>query len=284
MFDVAVIGRGPAAVSAAVTLKIREKDILLIGEKPSEKVAKAHKIKNYPGLFDISGQELSDAFEEHLKRLDIKPVSDSIVTVYAMGNSFSLQAKSGEVYSAKSVIVATGVVNEKSIDGEKELLGRGVSYCVTCDAQLHKGKAVAVMAYNDVPEDETELLKKLCTEVYFLPMGNVSVPQGVTVINDKPLKIVSKDLFNRTLITEGGQFDISCVFIEKDAIAPTALIPGIETDGRHILTDRKMATNIPGLFACGDVAGKPYQYVKAAGEGNVAALSAVEYISGMNSN
>ena len=133
-YDIAIIGTGPAGLEAAITAKIRNKKILLLGSRDlSLKVEKAHTIQNYLGLPNVSGTDLKAAYEAHLKALAIEITEDKINAIYAMGQYFALQGN-GTNYEAQTVILATGVSTAKPYPGEEEFLGRGVSYCATCDA------------------------------------------------------------------------------------------------------------------------------------------------------
>ena len=137
LYDVAILGTGPAGVSAAITLKIRNKNIILLGSRNlTDKMGKAHEIQNYPGLPAVKGDELQGAFKKHLDSLGIEITEDQVTACYALGDKFSMTAKSGKTYSAKSVIIATGVSFGKAYEGEEQFLGLGVSYCATCDAPL----------------------------------------------------------------------------------------------------------------------------------------------------
>ena len=279
-FDIAVIGTGPAGVSAAITAKIRNKNVILLGSKGlSPKISKAPFIENYPGLPAISGAELAAKLKEHLAALDISITDKQVGAVYAMGEHFVLQAGE-DMIEAKTVIAATGIVQSKPLTGEDKFLGRGVSYCATCDARLYKGKTVAVLGYSADAADEAEYLAEVVDKVVYLHLGGglPSPRENIVVTEEKPVEISGESSVN-ALVTDKAVHEVSCVFILRDAVMPDKLIPGIETDGPHIRADLNMQTNIPGLFVCGDIAGKPYQYVKAAGQGNVAALSAISYLN-----
>ena len=278
-YDIAIIGTGPAGVSAALTAKNRNKTILLLGSRQmSEKVAKAHEIRNYPGLPFVKGEELAEAFRNQLDRMEIPITEQRIGVVYAMGDYFALQAGE-EMLEAKTVILATGVVSAKPLPGEEALLGRGVSYCATCDAPLYRGRAAAVIGYSPREESEAAFLSEVCSRVIYFPMypGETDLPDKVEVIREKPAEILKAEN-GLKVKTEEGEYAADGVFVLREAVAPAQLVPGLETDGAHVKVNRKMETNLPGVFACGDLAGTPYQYVKAAGEGNVAALSAAAYI------
>lgn len=281
-WDIAIIGTGPAGLSAAVTAKIRNKRVLLLGSRDlSEKIGKAHEIRNYLGFPAASGAELAAAFQKHIDAMGIEITEKRVNAVYAMGDYFALQAGE-EILEAAAVILATGVTPGKPLPGEEELLGRGVSYCATCDAALYRGKTAAVIGFSPREESEAAFLSEGCEKVLYFPMypEETRLPGGVAVIREKPLAIEEKE-GKRLVKTANGAYIADGVFVLREAIAPSQLVPGLETEGGHVKVDRNMAASIPGVFACGDVTGTPYQYIKAAGEGNVAALSAVRHLDQM---
>ena len=280
-YDIAIIGTGPAGLEAAITAKIRNKKILLLGNRDfSMKLQKAELIRNYLGFPDISGKELAERFEEHLENMEIEITQDKITAVYAMGDYFALQGGDNQFYEATSVILATGVMQGKLYPGEEEFLGRGVSYCATCDAPLYHGKTALVVGSSAKEEAEADFLAEVADEGFYIPTykGDVNVSEQVTVVHEKPKKIYEKE-GKRILQTDAGKYPVDGVFILRESVSPGQLVPGLEVDKSHVVVDRNMATNIPGCFACGDITGLPYQYIKAAGEGNIAALSAVGYLA-----
>jgi len=282
-YDIAIIGTGPAGVSAALTAKNRNKRILLLGSRQmSEKVAKAHEIRNYPGLPFVKGEDLAAAFRDQLDRMEIPVTEQRIGAVYAMGDYFALQAGE-EMLEASTVILATGVVMAKTLPGEEALLGRGVSYCATCDAPLYRGRTAAVIGYSPREEAEAAFLAGVCSKVLYFPMykEQTDLPDTVEVIRETPGEILKKET-GLAVKTEAGEYSADGVFVLREAVAPGQLVPGLETDGPHVTVNRRMETNLPGVFACGDLVGTPYQYVKAAGEGNIAAISAATYIDRKN--
>ena len=185
------------------------------------------------------------------------------------------------MFEAKSVIISTGVVTGKTLPGENENLGRGVSYCATCDAALYKGKEAIVIGYNPKEEQEVIFLAERAEKVTYIALyKNVSfLADNIEIIEDNIPKEIVKDGDKVTLVTNKGSYQADGIFILRDAMSPDKLVPGLEINEGHIVVDRTMSTNIEGVFACGDITGKPYQYMKAAGEGNVAALSAVSYLA-----
>lgn len=280
-YDIAIIGTGPAGLEAAVTAKIRNKSILLFGNKSlSNKIEKAHTIKNYLGLPEISGEDLQNAFKKHLEQMEIEITEDKVNAVYSMGDYFAIQGHGG-IYEAATVILACGLSTVKEFSGELENLGRGVSYCATCDGMLYKEKNVVVIGYNKEDEKEADYLAEIVNKVIYIPMyqGETDLDARIEVVrNQNPTGI--EKLENRCILqTDSGKIEADGIFILRESVAPSQLVPGLALEKNHVIVDRKQRTNIAGLFACGDITGAPYQYIKAAGEGNVAALSAVNYLS-----
>lgn len=291
-YDIAIIGTGPAGISAAITGKIRNKSILLLGSAGlSEKIEKAHQILNYPGFPAISGKELSEKLKEHLTSMDIQITPERVSTVYAMGDYFALQTGKA-MYEARSVILASGILQGKALDGEKELLGKGVSYCVTCDAQFYRNKTAAIISYNRETEAEADFLAEIAEKVYYFPMykNDPQVSDKVQIMQENPVAVKAMEVSSETpglvklegVQTEADLLPVDGVFIMRDSIPPQQLVPGLAMDGNHVSVNLKMETNIPGCFACGDITGKPYQYIRAAGQGNTAVLSAVAWLSKMD--
>lgn len=279
-YDIAIIGTGPAGISAAITAKVRNKNILLLGGKSvSDKIAKAHTVMNYPGLPAISGEDFRAAMENHLHEMDISVTPDAINMVYPMGDYFALAGK-GTAYEATTLILASGINFGKPYPGEQEYLGRGISYCATCDAPLYRGKKAIIIAQSPAEEAEADFMSEICSEVLYFPLykEEVRTCNKVTVIRDVPVSINGTVKANSITAKSGEIYTADGIFILRDSIAPDQLVPGLVLDGGHISVNRKMETNVPGCFACGDITGTPYQYIKAAGEGNVAALSAVAYL------
>ena len=226
----------------------------------------------------ISGEDLAKAFKNHIDSMDITITEGKVNAVYPMGSYFGLQV-SQDIYEAETIIVATGVVTGKTFKGENELLGRGVSYCATCDAPLYRNKTVAVIGYSPKEEQEAEFLAELCEKVLYLPMykEEVNLSDKVTIINEKPTAIIGENKV-QSLQTEKNNYEVDGIFILRDSIPPAQLVSGLEIKDNHIVVNSQMETNIKGCFACGDIVGRPYQYIKAAGQGNIAGLSAVAYL------
>ena len=279
-YDIAIVGTGPGGLEAAITAKLRNKDIILFGSKElSHKITKAVEIRNYLGLPDITGEKLAGAYHDHLEAMEIKINETRINAVYAMGDYFVLQS-ADQMFESKSVIISTGVVAGKAFPGEDENLGRGVSYCATCDAALYKGKEAIVIGYSVREEEEANFLAEKADKVTYIALyKDVSqLADNIEVVTGTVPKEIIKEGDKMILVTNKDRLSADGIFILRDAVSADKLVPGLLMKDGHIAVGRDMSTNIEGVFACGDVTGKPYQYIKAAGEGNVAALSAVSYL------
>ncbi|WP_346930941.1 NAD(P)/FAD-dependent oxidoreductase [Clostridium sp.] len=278
-YDIAIVGSGPAGISAALNAKIRNKSFVIFGsDELSNKLVKAHEINNYLGFYGKSGKEIQEAFSNHLRAMDIKITEEKINNIYAMGDYFALMVND-KMYEATSVILATGIQYGKLFPGEEKLLGKGVGYCATCDAPLYKNKVVTIIAYSKKEEEEANFIATLASKVYYIPMYKefVNVHASIEVVNDTPMEIIGGDKVEK-LVLKNKEITTDGLFILRDSISPGQLVPGLKIVDNHVEVDRQMQTNLKGCFAAGDIVGRPYQYIKSAGEGNVAALSAVSYV------
>ncbi|OFI06848.1 thioredoxin reductase [Clostridium acetireducens DSM 10703] len=278
-YDIAIIGSGPAGLAAAINAKIRNKSIVIFGNKDlSNKLIKAPKVDNYLGLYNLKGAELKEYFQRHIDYMNIKINYEKVNTIYAMGEYFAIMVNEKN-YEAKSIILATGMEYNKSIKGEEELLGKGVGYCATCDAPLYRDKIVTIIGYNKEAEEEANYVSELAKKLYYIPMYNekYNLNLSIELLQDKPVEIQGENKVEK-IILKNQEIATDGVFVLKDSVAPSQLIPGIEVENNHIKVNRNMETNLKGCFAAGDCTGKPYQYMKSVGEGQVAALSAVKYL------
>ena len=196
-----------------------------------------------------------------------------------MGEHFGILCDQ-EAFDAKTVLLCTGVEAVKPIPGELEYVGRGVSYCATCDGFLYKGKTIAVLCTSKELEYEIEYLATMAQKVYLFPLyKNVEIKaENVQILRAMPTAIEG-GMKVEALTAGEEKIAVDGVFMLKQAVTPSVLVYGLAMEDGHVAADRLCRTNIPGCFAAGDCTGKPYQYVKAAGEGNVAAHSAVQNLA-----
>lgn len=280
MYDCLIIGTGPGGLSAALNLKTYQKNFVWFGSKNlSEKVTKAEKITNYPGFTEISGAGLAEKFRVHIADAGLEITEKTVTNIMYSGSHFIALADN-EMYEAKTVILAMGVMAARLMEGEEEWLGKGVSYCATCDGMLYKGKRIAVVCNAPKYEHEVEYLANLASEVLYYPTFESKVDrENVTVSKDAPVEVHGDQSVTAMTLRSGAAEDIDGVFCLRNAIAPAKLVPGLDVEDGHIVVDRQMATNLPGCFAAGDCTGRPYQYTKAVGEGNVAAHSVITFLA-----
>lgn len=280
MFDCAIIGTGAAGVSAALTLKALNKNFVWIGNgQLSVKVRCAEKIKNYAGLPDVSGEELQTAFLNQIKGEGIEITEAKVNGVYPAENGYSVMCGQN-VYEAKTVILATGVEAFKPIKGESEFLGRGVSYCAVCDGFLYKGKTIAVGIEDEEEAEEVKLLAGYARTIHlFCLKKRVNIALDNIICEEGRIDEIKGEMRVNSVVSGGKELPVDGVFMLKQAVAADTLVHGLKSEGGTVLVDRKGATNLAGVFAAGDVTGRPYQYAKAVGEGNVCAYSVNEYLA-----
>lgn len=280
VYDIAIIGGGPAGLSAALTGKIRNKDVAIFERADfSPKLRRAHIVDNYPGMPQITGQGMMNSFVAHTMSHDPVVIKEKIVNIFP-GEPFTLVTPD-KMFKAKTVIIASGVVATALFDGEKQFLGRGVSYCATCDGMFYRGKDVAVISYSTEGEHETDYLGELCRTVYYLPQYKADMANMRSNIQVMPAmrpRTISGDTTVEKLVTDKQELTVDGIFILRQSDPVENLLPGLELDGDVIKVNRDMSTNIPGVFAAGDCTGKPWQIAKATGEGLVAVLSAISYL------
>lgn len=280
VYDTAIIGTGPAALSAALNLKLHEKTVVMFGSQAmSVKVEKSELIANYPGVPMVQGSELNARFREQLEEMGLQITEKKVTQVMPMTPGFMVLGDS-DVYHAKTVLFATGAVSPKGFPGEEKLLGRGVSYCATCDGFLYRDRTIAVYCAQREYEHEVSYLAGLAKRVYlFTPYKEDSVSQETIVRLERPIRqIYGEDRVQEIVLSDETRIPVDGVFLLRNAISHDKLLPGLATQGPHIVTDRQMKTNVEGCFAAGDCTGRPYQIAKAVGEGNVAAHTILEYL------
>lgn len=284
IYDLAVVGCGPAGLSAALNGQIRRKKVIILGtEFCSPKLHSSPKIENYLGLAGITGAELRQKFLKHIESVGLSVTKAKVTGIYPEENGFLLQSK-GVDFHARAVVLATGVTTVKPLANEVEFLGRGVSYCATCDGPLYKGKRVLVLAYNQEALEEANFLADIAAEVMMVPLLKekkpgeaVALNPKIKVIEDVP-KAITGEHWATGVALEQQQLDVDGIFVLRDSILPDQLVPGLQVEPDGIKVDRNLATNIDGIFAAGDCTGRPYQLAKSTGEGQVAALSAAKYL------
>lgn len=275
--DIIVLGGGPAGLAAAVAARGRGKTVLVIGNPWQDSpLARAERVDNYLGLPGQTGTELVGTFRAHAEELGADFVTGRAISLMAW-NGFMVTVGS-QVYDGQALILAPGVVRQTKYPGETEFLGRGVSYCATCDGMLYRNRPVTVVGRSkDAPLEANYLQSIGCQVTYVSAREPEGLDRAIPWVRAGKLA-VKGDQAVTALEADGADLPCAGVFILREAVAPTDLLPDLETEGGFIRVDRRMATNLEGVFAAGDCTGLPLQVAKAVGEGHVAALSACEYL------
>lgn len=296
IYDVAIIGAGPAGLTAGLYCARANLSTVIFGDPFDSQLAKAGDVENYPGFESIQGIELVEKFSNGLKRYRIMEETNYVGRISRRGELFVLATTVGE-YLGRSIIVSTGSRHrELDIPGEKEYLFRGVSYCAVCDGSFYKNKSVALIGSGDQAASAAIYLAGLAKRVTVMTrkpdmespiysgqlgsLGNVEVLGGTTVTAIEGHEFVER-LHYRTNGGPDTALRVDGVFIENGA--PNSVLAdylGLVLDARgNIAVDRpEMATKVEGVFAAGDVTGGLHQISKAVGEGACAAVSAAIYI------
>jgi len=297
--DLIIIGAGPGGLTAAQYGSRANLSVLLIEEMASGGQALLiDDLENYPG-FDqpVKGMEFSQKLENQARNFGTEFLNASALKISKQDNIFSVETSKG-IFTCYAIIFATGAKHKNmGIPGEKEFGGKGVSYCATCDGPFFRNKKILVVGGGDAACDEAGFLSKLSDKVIMvhrrerfraqkalaervLRNKNIDVRFNTVLTEIKGDDRVNKVTLSRTDKDQTYEEDMDAVFIFIGITPQTALLPDISKDSAgYILTDQNMETNIPGLFAAGDVRATPFrQVIVAAGEGAVATHSASHHI------
>ena len=261
-YDLLVVGGGPAGLTAAIHARARNKSVLVISNDPAASpLGKAPEMANYPGLPGVTGKELLDRLLAQAKDLGAELRPGRALSVMPMGKSVMVSVGNDAV-EGSAVILALGVSRAAPLKGEAELLGRGVSYCATCDGMFYRNKSV--VCAGDAPnfEEEVEFLRSIGCQVAVKRLA------GLSILGEGKVAAVRD--------AKGEDTPCDGVFLLRASIAPAHLAPGLELADGYIKVDGRMATNLRGVYAAGDCTGQPLQLAKAVGQGQTAAHFALE--------
>lgn len=278
MIDVAIIGAGPAGLSAAVSARQRNKSVMVFGRSIDASLILAKEIDNYIGMPNMTGEDMLNSFFKHAIDKGAEFKECKISQILSMGDYFTINAEN-EFFEAKTIILALGLSRSKNIEGEEKLVGKGVSYCATCDGMLYRNKNIVVVGETTEGEAEANYLHSIGCNVKYVPLYKdlINIDSNIQLLSGKAEKVVGEN-FVEGIVVNGEKINCDAVFFAKKTMPVTSLIFGLETENNTIKVDRNMCTNVKGVYACGDCVGSPYQVSKAVGEGLVAALSAAKYI------
>jgi len=297
MYDLIIIGAGPAGITASIYAARKKMDLLVITKDIGGQTAVSGEIENYTGYQFITGPELTAKFEEHLRQFGISLKENEAVTeIKKIGDTVRVTTDKG-VYETKTVIIASGKRSrELNVPGENEFKNKGLTYCATCDAPLFSGKDVAVIGGGNSALDATLQLMKLCPRIYVINI--TSSLGGDAVMKEKVLASSKVTVFNNSQVTAVfGHKMVNAIKIKKEGKEETLAVKGVfveiglipnseftkdieKNQFGEIKVNLSNETNIPGIFAAGDVTDVPEkQIIIAAGEGSKACLSVFRYLA-----
>ena len=276
MYDILIVGGGPAGLSAAVAAQSRGKRCLVISN-PWERnpLSKAPQIHNYLGMPGVTGREMMEQFQRHALDLGAELRVGRVLSAMALDGVFYLTVGS-QVYEGRKLILAAGVQRGQKYPGEERLVGRGVSYCATCDGMLYRKRPVAVIGRaKDAPLEANYLQQIGCQVTYVSPTEPVGLDPRIPRIRANRLEILGEGSVTG-LLADGAKLPCEGVFILRETVAPNDLFPNLAVEEGYLRVNRQMETNLPGVYAAGDCTGKPLQISKAVGEGLIAGEAAAE--------
>ena len=297
MYDLIIVGAGPAGITAAVYAARQEMNCIVLTVDVGGQAALSSDIENYTGYQLVSGVDLVAKFEEHMKKYEIDVKENEAVEELEKNDNIVRIRTVKETYTAKAVIIASGKMSrELGVPGEKEFKNRGLTYCATCDGPLFAGKDVAVIGGGNSALDAALQLNKIAKNIYIINISSdlggdavmrkkVMASDNVVVMNDSKITAVLGDTFVTGIRIKSGSKDqeiqLQGVFVEIGLIPNSAFVKGIDKNELgEINVNCHNETNTPGIFAAGDVTDVPEkQIIVAAGEGAKAALAVFRYLA-----
>ena len=292
-YDIVILGAGPAGIQAGIHSARRGMTVLLLGKAQNSAVILGH-FENYAFVEGpVTGEALVKVGMAQVKKAGAVLLEEDAIGLETAEGGFTVKVELGKDLGCKAVVIATGIARRKlGVPGEKEFEGKGVSYCVDCDAGFFKKKKVLVTGDGSAAASGALHLLHFTQDVT-LVADRLGVAEGlmgelkgslVRVLEGlKVAKIVGDDVVTGVVLSDGRSVPASGVFIEKGAKGilelGASLGLALNEEG-YLAVDRNMATNVLGVFAAGDVTGRPWQMAKAVGEGCVAGLKAAEHVKG----
>lgn len=289
-FDVVILGTGPAGLQAAIHASRKNTAVLVLGKEAKSSLFHAH-IENFCSIFKTTGKEILALGRQQAAGFGAQFGEDDVLSIQSGGDGFAIAIESGATVKTRALIIATGTHrNRLGVPGEKELLGKGVSYCVDCDGLFYRGKDVVVIGGESAAVDGALALAQTAGRVT-LVYNRLDVSAAlteklrrspVTLVQGIPVEAIhGNDEVDAVQLKDGTAIPAAGVFIELGAKGmlqlATALGVLLDDEMRYIRTDKQQATNIPGIYAAGDVCGPPWQMAKAVGEGCVAGINAAQF-------
>jgi len=290
-YEIIIVGVGPAGLQAGIHTARRKHSVLILGKTKASALWNAH-IENYFGVpGKASGAELLKVSLAQAQGFGAEFLEEDVVKIEKVETGFLVETETGKTFQGLALILALGVKKKKKVfKDEDKFVGKGVSYCVDCDAWFYRGKRVAVIGDGSAALHGAQTLTKFAEKVYLIPLKDLPISteeaEKIEVIRKKPLEIVGEDEVSGLKFEDGESISVDGIFIEIGAKGPLELLAplGIELDPQtfsYVKVNQRMETNVPGVFACGDLTGPPLQVAKAVGEGCVAGISASDYVKAL---
>ena len=290
-YDVIILGTGPAGLQAAIHAARKKVSVLVLGKETRSSVYHAH-VENFCCIFNITGEEILKTGRQQTVNFGAQLLEEDVLSILPDGPNFKVISESGTELMCKALIVATGTTRNKlGVSGEKEYLGSGVSYCVECDANFFKDEDVAVVGGASAAVggaiallDHARSVRLIYDSLDVADSLVADLKKSPVIIHEKQKvkEIAGDDRVQEIVLADDTRIPVTGVFIELGArgVMELASHIGIQFDDemKYIATNKKMETNVPGVFAAGDICGPPWQMAKAVGEGCVAGLSAAGYV------
>ncbi len=294
-YDVVILGAGPAGLQAAIHVARRRVSVLVLGRLSRSSLFAAAHIENYCSVFRTSGTELLEIGRKQAETFGAHFLEEDALKIEKTDHGFIVQSESGKEIQARALILAMGAARKKlGLRGEKELLGRGISYCVDCDANFFRHQVVALIGNGSAAATGALTLLRYASKVYLICKKLSVAPSLEQQLRESAVDLLEgnwiKELrgegeLKEIVLMDDSVLALNGLFVELGAkgIMELALNLDIALDPeslQFVVTDKRQATSVPGIFAAGDVCGPPFQMAKAVGEGCVAGISAATYVKG----
>lgn len=278
MVDVIIVGGGPAGLSAAVNVAARGKTCtVLTNDYRTNPLYRTKTVDNYLGMRGVSGSEMLDKMDREAREAGVIFQPGRVISILPM-DGFFMVAQGTEITEGRRVVLATGAAVAAALPGEEPFIGRGVSYCATCDGMLYRGRRAVVTGDAVDLAEEAAFLDRIGVQVTVVTRRPVEgLPEGIPACVARTLAVEGQDTLTG-FSADGELIPCDVAFILREVMAPDSLVPGLELEGRFVRVNRDQETNIPGLYAAGDCTGRPLQVAKAVGEGLVAGQNAARSI------
>lgn len=290
--DILVIGCGPAGIQAAIHATRRKASVVVAGKQSASALSGAL-IENYMGVPATDGDLLLSTGVEQARNSGALVTGMNLLSIRRDGDFFEAVLEDGQQVRSKAVIFATGISRRKlGVPGEKELFGKGVSYCAVCDCNFYRGRRTVIVGNDSEAAVSAEMMTSYASETSWVFWDGEADPSlvakaeaaGVSMHRSRPVSIDGTEKVESITLEDGTVIPTDGVFIELGAKSAADLAMDVDVMPEmddSIRVDQDCNTGVPGVFACGDVTGKPWQMARAVGQGCVAGTKAVDYVKGL---